>query len=249
MRIRNIVIALVALSAPVRAQNFNAFASQDGCKSVIADRERSTCEDLQRTKNDTCNRMLDCDLDKQQRQIDKYNDAKKQLDSGSIADADKDRLKQTIRELKDDLDARKDAARKGIEPADKCVRARTDVQEFFERVAIPLTERLRDAALKERQGLLDQLAAAQEKVRNAKDKRDKSPGDSSASSDYDAAVSALRDVEKKLETFNSTYGPDIPYNAEQLIRRYKDGKASHQKPIDEAKNRYENCKKLDNLSY
>lgn len=244
-----VIAVVVGLGATARAQNFNAFAAENGCKSIVSDRERSDCHDLQRNKDDTCNRMLDCDVDKQQRQIDKYNDAKKQLESGSINDSDKDRLRQTIRELKDDLDARKDGARRGIDPADRCVRARTDVQTFFEKTAIPVTERARDNALKERKDLLDQLASAQEKVRNAKDKRDKNPGDSSANSDYESAVSAMRDVEKKLEDFNNKYGKDIEYNANQIIRRFQDGKASHEKPIQDAKNRYENCKKLDNLSY
>jgi len=115
--------------------------------------------------------------------------------------------------------------------------------------AIPLTERARNDALRERKDLLDKLTDAQKKVREAKDKRDAKPGDSSAQVDYDRAVDDMRNVEKALEELTKKYGPDIEKNAEKLIRQYRDGKADHEKPLAEARGRRDRCRQLDNLSY
>ena len=101
--------------------------------------------------------------------------------------------------LKDDLDQRKEQARRNTSLADTCVQRREDVQRWFEQKAIPITEHARDEALRERKDLLDKLADAQQKVRDAKDKRDARPGDSGAQDEYARAVDDLRAVEKALE--------------------------------------------------
>lgn len=236
-------------SFAARADNFNERADKNGCDSIVTESGRSDCNDAQRRKNDACNIALDCDLEKQQRTIEKYNEAKDRLEKGEVNDSDKDKLKDTVRALKDDLDQRKDQARRNTSLADTCVQRREDVQRWFEEKAIPITEHARDDALRERKDLLDKLADAQKKVREAKDKRDAKPGDSSAQSDYDRAVDDLRAVEKSLEELNKKYGPEIEKNAEKLIRQYKDGKSSHEKPLAEARARRDKCKQLDDLSY
>ena len=164
-------------------------------------------------------------------------------------DSDKDKLKDSIRDLKDELDRRKDAARRGTSTAQDCVRAREDVQKWFTDTGIPLTERTRDDALRMRKDLLDKLSDAQRKQAEAKSKRDAKPGDSSAQSEYDRATEEMRDAEKALEQFNSKYGKDIERYASRLIDSYKSEKESHERPLFEARNRVENCKKVDNMSY
>lgn len=243
------ILLAVLFGIVAHADNFNERADKNGCDSIVTESGRNECSDAQRRKNEACNVGFDCDLDKQQRTIENYKDAKERLDKGQVADADKDKLKDTVRALKDDLDQRKDQARRNTGLADACVQRREEVQRWFEEKAIPITEHARDDALRERKDLLDKLADAQRKVREAKDKRDAKPGDSSAQSDYDHAVDDLRAVEKMLEDLNKKYGPEIEKNAEKLVRQYKDGKSSHEKPLAEARARRDKCKQLDDLSY
>jgi len=112
-----------------------------------------------------------------------------------------------------------------------------------------LTERTRDDALRQRKDLLDKLADAQKKQADAKSKRDAKPSDSNAQSDYDRATEDMRNVEKSLEQFNNKYGKDIERYASKLVAQYQEERASHERPLGEAKNRVDNCKKLDNMSY
>ncbi len=137
----------------------------------------------------------------------KYKEAKERLDRGDVADADKDKLNETVR-------------------------------------ARPATD-----AVKMRKDLLERLADAQRKQADAKAKRDGKPGDSNAQSDYDRATEDMRSVEKALEQLNAKYGKDIERYAEKLINQYKAEKESHERPLSEAKNRVDNCKKVDNMSY
>jgi hypothetical protein len=51
---------------------------------------------VQRAKDDACKIPVDCDVDKQERTIAKYKEAKDRLDRGQVADTDKDRLKDTL---------------------------------------------------------------------------------------------------------------------------------------------------------
>lgn len=229
--------------------NFYEQADKSGCKSIITERGQSDCAAEQDKKDKACSVAVDCDPTKQERAIATYKDAKERLDRGQIADADKDKLKDTIRALKDDLDARKESARNGTSVAQGCVTARENVQKWFMETGIPLTERTRDDALRLRKDLLDKLADAQKKQADAKSARDAKPGDSSAQSAYDGATTVMRDAEKALEQFNNKYGKDIERYAAKLIEQYKAEKESHEKPLNEAKNRAENCKKVDNMSY
>ncbi len=97
--------------------------------------------------------------------------------------------------------------------------------------------------------VISKLSDAQRKQADAKSKRDAKPNDSSAQSDYDRATEEMRNAEKALEQFNSKYGKDIERYASKLIDQYKEEKESHEKPLTEARNRVENCKKVDNMSY
>ena len=63
---------------------------------------------------------------------------KDRLDRGQVTDADKDKLKETIRALKEQLDIGKEGARKGTSYAQACVTARENVQKWFMETGIRL---------------------------------------------------------------------------------------------------------------
>jgi hypothetical protein len=67
--------------------------------------------------------------------------------------------------------------------------------------------------------------------------------------DHDHATEDMRNAEKALEQFNTKYGKDIERYASRLIDQYKSERDSHERPLSEARNRVENCKKVDNMSY
>jgi len=244
-----VVMFCVGVAAQASEYNFYEQADKRGCASVITERGQADCAAVQRRKDDLCGVPVDWDPDRQEKTIVKYKEAKERLDSGKVNDSDRDKLKDTVRDLKDELDRRKDAARRGTSDAQSCVRAREDVQKWFMETGIPLTERTRDDALRLRKDLLDRLSEAQRKQADAKSKRDAKPDDSSAQSEYDRATEEMRNAEKALEQFNIKYGKDIERYATRLIDHYKSEKESHERPLSEAQNRVENCKKVDNMSY
>lgn len=229
--------------------NFYEQADKEGCASIITESGQRECAAVQQRKNDMCRVATECEPDKQEKTIATYKEAKERLDSGKLNDSDKDKLKDTVRGLKDFLDQRKEAARRGTSDAQACVQARQDVQTWFKEAGIPLTERTREDALRLRKDLLDRLAETQKKQADAKVKREAKPNDSSAQSDYDRATDDMRSAEKALEQWNTKYGKDVERYADKLIEQYKKQIELHKKPLDEAKNRVENCKKVDNMSY
>jgi uncharacterized FlaG/YvyC family protein len=246
-----VVAATVALGVAALASEYNFYQQADkkGCDSIITERGQGECAAAQKRKNEACSVPVECDPDKQEKTIAKYKEAKERLDSGAVNEADRDKLKETIRDLKDELDRRKEAAHRGVSDAQECVLAREAVQKWFIESGIPLTKQTRDEALLIRQGLLDKLAETQKKQAEARAKRDANPGDSSAQSDYDRATDEMRNAEKDLEAFNNKYGKDIEYYASKLIDQYTAEKEAHEKPLGEARNRVDNCKKVDNMSY
>jgi hypothetical protein len=239
----------LAVAAYAAEYNFYEQADRKGCASIITERGQGDCAAVQKRKDELCSVPVECDVDKQERTIAKYKEAKERLDRGQVADADKDKLKEAVRVLKDVLDTVKSGARKGTSDAQACVTGRENVQKWFAEIGTPLTERTRDDALRQRKDLLDKLADAQKKQADAKSKRDAKPGDSSAQSDYDRATDEMRNAEKMLEQFNNKYGKDIERYASRLIDQYKAERESHERPLTEARNRVENCKKVDNMSY
>lgn len=241
----------LALTVAVHASEYNFYEQADkkGCASIITERGQDECARVQRAKDDACSVPVQCDVDKQARLIANYKEAKERLDRGQVADADKDKLKETVRLLKDALDANKEAARSGTSKAQSCVTARENVQKWFMEAGIPLTERTRDDALRIRRDLLEKLADAQRKQADAKKQRDAKPDDSSAQREYDRATEEMRNAEKALEQFNSKYGKDLERYASRLIDHYRAEKESHERPLAEARNRVDNCKRVDNLSY
>lgn len=160
-----LAVTILGLTVAVYASEYNFYEQADkkGCSSIITERGQDECARVQRAKDDACKIPVDCDVDKQERAIVKYKEAKDRLDRGQVADADKDKLKDTIRALKDELDTRKDDARRGTSIAQGCVTARENVQKWFMETGIPLTERTRDDALRIRKELLDKLGEAQRK--------------------------------------------------------------------------------------
>lgn len=246
-----VVSLVLVLPWLVRAAEYNFYEQADkkGCASIITERGQDECARVQRAKDDACKVAVECEPDKQERLIATYKEAKERLDRGQVADADKDKLAETVRTLKDQLDRAKAAARSGTSIAQDCVTARENVQKWFMETGIRLTEQTRDDALRLRKSLLDRLSDAQRKQADAKSKRDAKPGDSSAQGDYDRATDEMRSAEKALEDFNTRYGKDIERYASKLIDQYKAEKDAHERPLSEARNRVENCKKVDNLSY
>jgi hypothetical protein len=209
----------LGLAVGVYAAEYNFYdqADKKGCASIITERGQDECARVQRAKDDACSVPVQCDVDKQERLIATYKETKDQLDRGQVADSDKDRLKEKVRNLKEQLDTNKEAARSGTSKADGCVTAREDVQKWFMETGIRLTEQTRDDALRQRKDLLDKLADAQRKQADAKSKRDAKPGDSNTQSDYDRATEEMRNAEKALEQFNSKYGKDFERHASRLI--------------------------------
>lgn len=239
----------LAVAAYASEYNFYDQADKKGCASIITERGQSDCAAIQRRKDELCSVPVECDVDKQERMIAKYKEAKERLDHGQVADADKDKVKESIRLLKEALDTAKNGARKGTSDVQACVTARENVQKWFMETGISLTERTRDEALRTRKELLDKLADAQKKQADAKAQRDAQPRDSNRQRDYDRATDEMRNAEKALEQFNTRYGKDIERYASKLIDHYKSERESHERPLSEAKNRVENCKKVDNMSY
>lgn len=244
------MIPLVLTAAAYAGEyNFYEQADKKGCSSIITERGQSDCAAVQKRKDETCSVPVECDVDKHERLIAKYKEAKDRLDRGQVADADKDKLKDTVRTLKEQLDGNKEGARKSTSVAETCVRSREDVQKWFMEPGIRLTEQTRDDALRLRKELLDKLAETQRKQADARAKRDATPRDSGAQSEYDRATDEMRNAEKALEQFNNKYGKDIERYSSKLIDHYRAEKDSHEKPLSEARNRVENCKKVDNMSY
>jgi hypothetical protein len=233
-----LLVAVVAGSGWSSANNFKAATDKTGCASIVGDSEREACKKAQDAKNTICNVKTECEPDKQERLISDYKDALKKLEEGKINASDVDSFKRSIRDMKDKLDARKAAAVAGQKVASACIKARDAVQEWFERVGIPFTERARDAALAERKVLLEKLQAAERKKNDAKTKEDR-----------DKAVDEMQAVQKELEAFNSKYGHDVEYNANKLIRHYQSEKTNHDTPSKQAEDRLNNCKKVEGLSY
>ena len=67
--------------------NFYEQADKNGCASIITERGQDECAREQRKKDDACNVAVECDVEKQERLIEKYKEAKERLDRGDVADA------------------------------------------------------------------------------------------------------------------------------------------------------------------
>jgi hypothetical protein len=245
------VMISLGLTAAVYGSEYNFYEQADkkGCASIITERGQYDCAAVQKAKDNACSVPVECEPDKQERLIAKYKEAKDQLDNGKLNDSDKETRKNEVSRIRDALDANKELARKGTPIAEVCVRSREDVQKWFIETGIRLTEQTRDDALRLRKDLLDKLSDAQRKQADAKSKRDAKPGDSSAQSDYDRATDEMRNAEKALEQLNNKYGKDIERYASKLIDQYKAEKELHERPLTETRNRVDNCKKVDNMSY
>jgi hypothetical protein len=245
------VTLILAVPAAGYASEYNFFkqSGETGCLSIITESGQRECKSLQDAKNEACKVSVESDVDKHERAIKTYKESKEGLVRGQVAVAGKDKLTETVRLLKEQLDRAKKAAEEGLAIAERCVTARERVQNWFKDTGIPLTERTRDEALRIRKDLLDKLADTQKKQADAKSNRDAKPSDSSAQSGYDRATEDMRNAEKALAQFNEKYGQDVERHASRLIEQYKAEKDSHDKPLAETRNRVENCKKIVAMSY
>lgn len=243
------LIGILAHGAWSADNNFKASGQNKGCDSIITDSGQRACRDVQGEKNKQCNTATDCDPRQQERSISDYSDAVTRFKDGKYAKSDEETFKRSIRDMKDKLDAKKQAGVDGQKVANACIAARDNVQKWFEKTAIPLTESTRDSALSERKVLLENLEAAKKKKADAKDRLDKNRADTQAERDLNDASDAIRKAEDALAAFNNKYGEDVKYWADRLISHYNDEKTNHDTPSKQAESRLENCKRVEGLSY
>lgn len=123
-------VLMLPLAAVGYAAEYNFYDQADKkvCASIITERGQDECARTQRAKDDACRVPVHCEVDKQERLISTYKEAKERLDPGQVADADKEKLQETVRVLKDQLDRSETAASEGTSIAQGCVRAREDAQ-------------------------------------------------------------------------------------------------------------------------
>src|SRR5262245_49288649 len=103
------VVLMLSLATAVYADEYNFYEQADkkGCASIITARGQDECARTQRAKDDACSAPLQCDVDKQEKMIATYKETKDRLDRGQVANADKDKLNETVRLLKAQLDRAK----------------------------------------------------------------------------------------------------------------------------------------------
>jgi len=242
------------------AQNFYELSGKKGCDSVMESR-RNECEDLNAKKERACEMQGRCDLDKQIAQIAEYKAASERLNSGQIADADRDSFKESIEKMKAELEDRKKDAEANERAARECADARHAVYDFFGDRVIPDTEHAASEAKDRRKDLLEQLDKAEVLQHASKDKRDELEGADPEKDkerwdeyqkmrdEYEKNASAYREVEAKLAEFNRSHGDDIDSGAQRLVTYYRSEQNGHSTAIEEQKTRAVNCGKLEYLSY
>ncbi|MBX3160814.1 MAG: hypothetical protein KF773_32915 [Deltaproteobacteria bacterium] len=241
------MIAVLARSHGSSANNFKEAAAEQGCRSLITKQERESCEAVQGEKNRICNRPTECEPRKQEEDIKELKDKIDRLPK--MPEADKENFKRGIRDLHKEIKRRNEASKDGKTIAEGCVNARDSVQKWFEDVAIPLTERMKNAALTVRKEKLERLAKATETRRKTKERLDTAPSDDSARREHEQAVKEYSEAVREVEEFNKLYGPDIEYYADRLIRHYQYEKTNHDTPSRQADARLENCKKVMDMSF
>jgi len=243
--------ALLGASRTSLADHFENAYGRRGCDSSIRSSPRDKCFALQKNKDPACYvGDASCNPEKQEKDIAELHVLRARLDGvKNDDDTEKKRLNQQIRDLVTLLDARRAASGPAMKAAQACIDARLAVQDHFVSQVIPMTEKALDDAVRTRRELLDTLKAAEDRRRAAKEKRDANPDDSAIRSDYERASDEHRAAEKDLENFNYKHGRDIERNAGYLIHHYKDESVTHLKPIEETRNRYNNCDRLERLRY
>jgi hypothetical protein len=245
-------IIMTALSVPLPArafQNFHDQAGRKGCASIITVKGQEDCEKIYAEQTKMCGVSLDCDVKKHEATIKEYTEAKAKLASGKYNAAEKEVLEKSIANLKQELDANKEAARKGAQLAQQCLTARQNVQTWFKEEGAKITVEVRDRALAERRQLLEKLADAQKRQTAAKAAREAKPDDSSARSEYERTTGDMRNAENALAEFNRKYGTDIEESAQKLLNHYEAQAQSHETALKETGTAVENCKRIDNSSY
>ncbi|MGN6109716.1 MAG: hypothetical protein ACTHU0_31705 [Kofleriaceae bacterium] len=245
------VLAVMALhSARAWADdeyNFETHSGLRGCASIVFRDRRDRCHDLSAEKKSFCvDKRLRCELSEQKRTLEKYKEAQERLKS--MNESDKPQMEEKIRDLRRELDDRKELAKAALPYADGCNKAREAVQTWFQDT-IPLTRAAGENATKRRQVLLEKLTEAERRRNEAKEKRDANPNDSELQREFERAIEEVRNVERELERFNQNNGKDIPYYVDRLVRHYVDERASHEQSIADDNKHYENCKEIVNLSY
>ncbi|MGH8554658.1 MAG: hypothetical protein ACREUD_03685 [Gammaproteobacteria bacterium] len=242
------------------AHNFYELSGKTGCDSVMESR-RSECNDLNAKKDRACQMQGRCDLDKHIAQIAEYKAAVERLNSGQIAEADRDSFKASIEKMKAELDARKNDAEANERAARECADARQAVYDFFGDDVIPDTESAARQANDRREDLLEEIDKAEVLQQAAKDKRDGLAGADPETDrtrwdeyvkmrdEYEKNAAAYRETEARLTEFNRTHGDDIDRYVGRLVAYYGSEQVGHKTAIEEQKNRTENCGKLEYMSY
>jgi hypothetical protein len=242
-----LMIGLLSQGSWANNKNFKAAADKSGCESIITTDGIEACKRNSEAKNRACNRASSCELDKQERWAKEYNELVEKWPK--MSDYEKERYRRAIRDLRDDLDRGKNAANAGVTIATECVAARNAVQKWFEDTAIPLTERTKNELVPMRKALVEKFNETKTKREDAKKKYEDKPNDDNLRREWEAARDANIEAGRKLDEFDKTYGPDIEYYADKLVRHYQAEKTNHDTPSREAENRLEKCTKTVAVKY
>jgi hypothetical protein len=80
-------VGIIGFSVVVSASEYNFYEQADkkGCSSIITERGQDECARVQKAKDDACSVSVSCDVDKQERTIANYKEAKERLDRGQVA--------------------------------------------------------------------------------------------------------------------------------------------------------------------
>jgi hypothetical protein len=244
-----LVVGLVVSSQWSEANNFKNAADYTGCNSIITDDGKAACREVQNEKNRQCNIKTEGDPVAHERLINEYKEAVDRFKDGKYAKSDEDNFKRSIRDMKQKIDDRKQAAVEGQRIANSCIKARDAVQTWFEKTAIPLTETTRNNALAERKVLLERLQEWEKRREDGKSRSEANRADLQAERDHEEARKKVGEAQEALRLFNEKYGPDVEYWADRLIRHYNDEKTNHDTPAKQAEQRLENLKKVEAMSY
>lgn len=239
-------LGLLASSSWGNDKNFKAAADQTGCKSLITKGGIEDCHKVQGAKSAACNRASECELSKQEEWGKEYDELHRWWTSegNKLPDNDfKSDKQRKMRNVLERLVTGRTTANAGMKIANECIQARTAVQTWFERTAIPLTEQARNELVPIRRDLVTSYNETKARREQAKAKHDASSSDDSLRKEWEAARDANLDAGRRLDEFDETYGPDIQHNYDRLIKHYHAEKTNHDRPSAEAENRLAKCEK------
>lgn len=205
------------------------------------------CKKVQGTKNTACNRSTTCEVDKQEEWKKSYDELYKWWSSEGSKLPDnsfKSDKQRQMRELVDKLVAGKSAGAAGVTIANECITARNAVQKWFENTAIPLAEKVKNELVPMRKALVEKFNETKTKREDTKKKSEDNPKDDGLRREWESARDANIEAGRKVDEFDKTYGPDIEYNHDRVVRYWGSEKTNHDEPSKQAENRLAKCERV-----